>query len=159
MALISHDGKVMLKILQARLQQYVNCELSDVQVGFRKGRVTRDQIDNIRSIIENAREFLKTIYFCFIDYTKAYDYVHHNKLWKSLKDMGYQNTLRASWEICIQVKKQYLELDMKQQTGSKSGKEYVKSVFCHPAYLTYMQSKSWETLGWMKLKLESRFSG
>jgi len=81
-------SKVMLKILQARLQQYVNCELPDVQAGFRKGRGTRDQIANIRWIIKKAREFQKNIYFCFIDYAKAFDCVDHNKLWKILKEMG-----------------------------------------------------------------------
>ena len=86
--LISHAGKVMLKILQARLQQYVNRELPDVQASFRKGRGTRDQIANIRCIIKKAREFQKNIYFCFIDYAKAFDCVDHNKLWKILKDMG-----------------------------------------------------------------------
>ena len=87
-ALISHVSKVMLKILQARLQQYVNCELPDVQSGFRKGRGTIDQIANICWIIEKAREFQKNIYFCFIDYAKALDCVDHNKLWKILKEMG-----------------------------------------------------------------------
>ena len=85
--LISHASKVMLKILQARLQQYMNCELLDVQAGFRKGRGTRDWIANIRWIIEKAREFQKNIYFCFIDYAKAFDCVNHNKLWKILKEM------------------------------------------------------------------------
>ena len=109
----------MLKILQARLQQYVNCELPDVQAGFRKGRGTRDQIANIHWIIEKAREFQKNIYFCFIDYTKAFDCGDHNKLWKIWKEMEYQTTWPASWEICMQVRKQQLELDMEQQTGSK----------------------------------------
>ena len=86
-ALILHASKVMLKILQARLQQYVNCEVPDVQAGFRKGRGTRDQIANIRWIMEKAREFQKNIYFCFIDDAKAFDCVDHNKLWKILKDM------------------------------------------------------------------------
>ena len=86
-ALISHGSKVMLKILQARLQQYVNCEISDVQAGLRKGRGTRNQIANIRWIIEKAREFQKNIYFCFIDYAKAFDCVDHNKLWKTLKEV------------------------------------------------------------------------
>ena len=85
-ALISHVSKVMLKILQAKLQQYVNCELPDVQAGFRKGIGTRDQIANIHWIMEKAREFQKNIYFCFIDYAKAFDCVHHNKLWKILKE-------------------------------------------------------------------------
>jgi hypothetical protein len=85
-ALISHSSKVMLKILQAKLQQYVNCEPPDVQAGFRKGRGTRDQIANIRWIMEEAREFQKNIYFCFIDYTKAFDCVDHNKLKNSSRD-------------------------------------------------------------------------
>src|SRR5574342_21615 len=92
-ALISHTSKVMLQILQARLQQYVNRELPDVQAGFRKGRRTRDQIANIHWIIEKAREFQKNIYFCFIDYTKAFDCVDYNKLWKILKEMGIPDQL------------------------------------------------------------------
>ena len=92
-ALISHASKVILKILQARLQQYVNLELPDVQTGFRKGRGTRDQIANIHWIIEKAREFQKNIYFCFIDYAKAFDCVDHNKLWKILKEMGIPDHL------------------------------------------------------------------
>ena len=133
---------IMLKILQARLQQYVNCELPDVQAGFRKSRGTRVQIANIRWIMEKAREFQKNIYFCFIDYTKAFDCVDHNKLWKILKEMGIPDHLTCLLKICMQVKKQQLELDLEQQTGSKSGKEYVKAAYCHPAYLTYMQSTS-----------------
>ena len=109
----------MLKILQARLQQYVIHELPDLQAGFRKGRGTRDQIDNIRWIMEKAREFQKNIYFCFIDYAKAFDYVDHNKLWKFRKRWAYQTTWPASWETYMQVRKQQLELDMEQQTGSK----------------------------------------
>ena len=128
----------------------MNWELPNVQAGFRKGRGTRDQIANIRWIIKKAREFQKNIYFCFIDYAKVFDYVYHTKLWKILKEMGMLETLPASWEICMQVKKQQLELDMEQQTGSKLGKEYIKAVYCHPTYLTYMQSTSWEMLGWMK---------
>ena len=92
-ALISHASEVMLKILQARLQQYVNCELSDIQAGFRKGRGTRDQIANIRWIMETAREFQENIYFCFIDYAKAFDCVDHNKLWIILKEMGISDHL------------------------------------------------------------------
>ena len=92
-ALISHASKVMLKILQARLQQYINHELPNVPAGFRKGRGTRDQIANICWIMEKAREFQKNIYFCFIDYAKAFDCVDHNKLWKILKEMGIQDDL------------------------------------------------------------------
>ena len=108
----------MLKILQARLQQYVNQELPDVQAGFRKGRGTRDQIANIRWIMEK-QEFQKNIYFCFIDYAKAFDCVDHNKLWKILKELGIPEYLTCSWETYMQVRKQQLELDMEQQTGSK----------------------------------------
>ena len=130
-ALISHTSKVMLKILQARLQQYVNCEIPDVQAGFRKGRGTRDQIANIRWIIKKARKFQKNIYFFFIDYTKAFDCVDHNDLWKILQEMGISDHLTCLLRNCMLVKKQHLELDMQQQTGSKSGKEYVRSVYCH----------------------------
>ena len=109
----------MLKILQARLQQYMNHELPDVQAGLRKGRGTRDQIANIRWIIKEARKFQKNIYFCFIDYAKAFDCVDHNKLWKILKEMGIPDHLTCFLRICMQVRKQRLELDMEQQTASK----------------------------------------
>ena len=109
----------MLKILQARLQQYVNCELPDVQVGFRKGRGTRDQIANICRIMEKAREFQKTIYFCFLDYAKTFDCMDHNKLWKILKEMGIPDHLTSLLRNLYQFKKQQLELDMEQQPGSK----------------------------------------
>ena len=102
----------MLKILQAKLQQYMNKELPDVQAGFRKGRGTRDQIANICWIIEKAREFQKNIYFCFTDYAKTIDCVGHNKLWKILKEMGTPDHLTWLLRICMQVKKQQLELDM-----------------------------------------------
>ena len=102
--------------------------------------------------MEKAREFQKNIYFCFIDYAKAFDCVDHNKLWKIIKRNGQTNIV-VSWEICMQVKHQQLESDMDQPTGSKLGKEYVKTVYCHPAYLTSMQSTSCEILGWMNHKL------
>ena len=124
----------------------------------KKGRGTRDQIANICWIIEKAREFQKNIYFCFIDYVKAFVWITTN-YGKFLKRWEYQTTWPVSREICMQVKKQQLELDMEKQTGSKLGKEYVKSVLCHSAYLTYMQSTSWEMLDWMKHKLESRLLG
>ena len=104
----------MLKIVQARLQQYMNHELPDVQAGFRKGRGTKDPIANICWIIEKAREFQKNIYLCFIDYAKAFDCVDHHKLWKIQKEMEIPDHLPASWETCMQVKKQQLELDMEQ---------------------------------------------
>ena len=118
-ALVSHARKVMVKVLQARLQQYVNRKLPDVQAGFRKGRGIRDQIANICWIMEKAREFQKNICFCFMDYAKAFDCADHNKLWKILKVMGISTTWPASWETYMQVRKQQLELDMEQQTGSK----------------------------------------
>ena len=111
-ALVSQASKVMLKILQARLQQYVNRELPDVQAGFRKGRGTRDQIANIFWIIENATEFQKNIYLCFNDDAKAFNCVDHNKPWKALKEI-IPTILPISWETCMWVKKQQLALDMK----------------------------------------------
>ena len=99
-ALISHASKVMLKILQARFQQYVNRDLPDVQAGFRKGRGTRDQIANIHEIKDKTREFQKNIYFCFNDYVKAFDYVDHNKLWKILEEMGIPDHLACLRKLC-----------------------------------------------------------
>ena len=141
-ALISHTSKVMLKILQAGLQQYMNHELPDVQAGFRKGTGTRNQITNICWIIEKARKFQKNIYFYFIDYIKSYDCVDHNKLWKILKERGIPGHLTCLLRNLYAGQEAQLELDMEQQTGSKLGKEYVKAVYCHPVYLTYMQSTS-----------------
>ena len=146
----------MLKILQARLQQYTNWELPDVQAGFRKGRGTWDQIANLHWIIEKARKFQKKSTSHLLTMPKPLT------LWITincgifLKTWEYQSTLPASWETCMQVKKQQLEPDMKQRTGSTLGKKYVKAVYCHPVYKTYMQSTSWEMPGWMKHKLESR---
>ena len=132
----------MLKILQAMLQQYMNHELPDVQAGFRKGRGIGDQIANIRWIIEKAREFQKNTYFCFIDYTKGFDCVDHNKLWKILQEMGIPGYL-----ACI-LRNLYADQEATVRIGHgttdwfKIGNEYVKAVYCHPAYLTYMQSTS-----------------
>ena len=137
----------MLKILQARLQQYVNRELPDVQAGFRKGRGTRDQIANSHWIMEKAREFQKNIYFCFIDYAKAFDYVDHNQLWKILKEMGIPDHLTCLLRNLYAVKKQPLEPDVEQWAGSKLGKEYIKTVYYHFAYLTYIQSTPCEMPG------------
>ena len=106
----------MLKILQVRFQQYVNCEIPDVQAGFRKGRGTRYQIANMCWIIEKAREFQKNIYLCFIDYAKAFDCVDHNTLWKILKDVGIPDHLTS---LLRNLYAGQLELDMEQQTGSK----------------------------------------
>ena len=131
----------MLKILQAKLQQYMNCELPEFQAGFRKGRGIRDQIANICWIIKKAREFQKNIYFCFIDHAKAFDCVDHNKLWKILKEMVILDhltlllrNLYASQEATIRT--------VHGTTVSKLGKKHIKAVYCHPAYLNYMQSTS-----------------
>ena len=140
----------MLKTLQTRLQQYVNQELPDVQAG------NRDQTVNICWIIEKAREFQKNIYFCFFDYAKAFDCMDHNKLENSSREMGipdhlmcFLRNLYAGQEATVKT----------GQTGSKLGKEYIKVVCCHFAYLTSRQSTSCETMGWMKHKLESRLQG
>ena len=135
-ALISHASKVMLKILQARLQQYMNHELSDVQAGFRKGRGTRDQIANINCIIKKAREFQKNIYFCFTDYAKAFDYVDHNKLWKILKEKGLPYHLTCLLRNLYAGQEATVRTGRGQWTGSKLGKEYVQAEYCHPAYVT-----------------------
>ena len=125
----------MLKILQARLQQYVNCELPDVQAGFRKRRGTRDQIANISWIIEKAREFQK-IYFCFIDYARAFDCVDHNKLWKILKEMGIPDVLRNLYAG--------QEATVRTEHGTTDwfqiGQGVCQGCILSPVYLTYMQS-------------------
>ena len=150
----------MLKILQVRLQYYMNCVHPDVQAGFRKGRRTSDQIANIHWIIKKPREFQKNILlFCCLRQSLwlcGWITTNCGKFWKRWE---YQTTWPASWEIRMQVRKQQLELDLEEQTGFKMGKEYVKAIYCHPVYLTYMQSTSWEMLGWMKQKLESRLPG
>ena len=132
----------MLKILRARLQQYMNHELPDTQAGFRYGKGTRDQIANICWIIKKVREFQKNVYFYFIDYVKAFDCVDHNKLWKILKEMGIPDHL-----ICL-LRNLYSGQEATVRTGHgttdwfQKEKEYVKAVYCHPVYLTYMQSTS-----------------
>ena len=128
----------------------MNREPPDIQAGFEKGRRTRDQNANMFRIIEKAQEFQKNICFCFIDYDKAFNSVDHNELWKILKEMGIPDHLTCLLRNHMQVKKQQLELDMEQWTGSKLGRECVKAVYCHSAYLTYTQSTSCKMLGWMK---------
>ena len=127
-------------------------ELPDVQAGFQRGRGTRDQIASICWIIEKAGEFQKNI--CFDDHTKAFDCVDHNKLWKILQEMGIPDHLTCLLRNLMWAEKQQLEPDMEQLTGSRLGKEYVKPIYCHPAYLTYMQSTSCEMPGWMNHKVE-----
>ena len=140
----------MFKILQVRLQQYMNHELPDVQAGFRKGRGTRDQIANIHWVMEKAREFQKSIYFCFIDYAKALDCVDHNKLWKILKEMGISGHL-----TCL-LRNLYAGQEATIRTGHGTtdwfqiGKGVHQGCILSPFYLTYMQSTSCEMPGLMK---------
>jgi len=142
----------MLKILQAKLQHYVNQELPDGQAGFRKGRGNRDQV-----VIEKAREFQKTIYL-FVEYARVIDCVDHNKLWKILREIGIPDHLPFLLRN-LYAGQEVTELDIEQRTGSKLLKEYIKAIYCHPAYLTYMQSIPYEMPGWIKHKLESRLQG
>ena len=144
-ALISHASKVMLKIPQVRLQQYVNWELPDVQAGFRKGRGTRDHISNINWIIEKAREFQKKSTSALLTTLKLW-LCGSQQTGKFFKRWEYYTTLPASWEFCMHVKKQQLEPDMDQQASSKLGKEYLKAVYCHPVYLTSMHIPSCQML-------------
>jgi len=133
--------------------------LPDVQAGFRKGRGTRDQIANICWIIKKATEFQINIYFCFIDYAKAFDCVDHNKLWKILKEMGIPDHLTCLLRNLYAGQEATVRTEHGTTNCFQIGKEYIKAVYCHLAYLTYMQSTSWETLDWMKHKLESRLPG
>ena len=158
-ALISHISKVMLNILQARLQQYMNHELPNVQAGFRKGRGTRDQIANILCIMEKAREFQKNIYFCFIDYAKSFDCVDHNKLWKILKEMGIPDHLTCLLRNMYAGQEAAVRTEHETTNLFQIGKGVFKAVYRHPAYLTYMLNTSYVVLGWMKHKLESRLLG
>ena len=158
-ALISHTSKGMFKILQARLQQYVNREFPDVQVGFSKGRGTRDQMSTSVGSSKKQESSRKTATSALLTMPKPLIVWIAANCGKFFKRWEYQTTWPASSEICMQVKKQQLELDMEQQIGSKSGKEYIKAVYCHPDYLTYMQSTLWEMPGWMKHTLQSGLPG
>ena len=128
----------MFNVLQARHQKYMKWEIPDLQDGLRKGRGTRDQIANNCWMIEKTREFQKNIYFFFIDYTKDFDGVVHSKLWKILKEMGIPDHLPASWETCMQIKKQQLEPDMEKWTVSELGKKYIKVVYWHRLFNLYI---------------------
>ena len=133
--------------------------LQDSQAGSRKGRETRDQIANICWIIEKAREFQKNIYFCFIDYAKAFHCLDLNKLWKILKEMEIPDHVTCLLRNLYAGQEATVTTGHGTQTGSKSGKEYVKAVYCHPAYLTCVQSTSCEMLGWIMHKLKSGLPG
>ena len=158
-ALLSQPSKVMLKILQASLQQYMNHELPDVQAGLKKGRGNREKISKICWIIEKTKEFQKIIYLCFINYTRGFDCVYHNKLWKILNEMGTPDHL-----TCL-LRNLYADQEATVRTGHGTsdwfqiGKGVHQGCILSPAYLTYMRSTSWEMLGWRKHKLESRLLG
>ena len=151
--LISHASKVMLKILQARLQQYVNHELPGVQAGFRKGRGSRYLLQTSTGSSKKQRSSRKTSTSALLTMPKLLTVWITINCGKFFNRWEYQTTWPASWETCMQVRKQQLEMDMEQQTDFKKGKEYIKALYCHLAYLTYMQSTSWETLGRRKNKL------
>ena len=149
----------MLKILQARLQQYMSCELPDVQAGFRKGRGTRDQFANIRWIIKKARELQKNIYFCFTDYAKAFDCVDHSKLWKILKEMGISDHL-----TCL-LRNLYAGQEAEVRTGHETkewfqvGKGVRQGCILSPCLFNLYAEYIMRMLGWKKHKQESRFLG
>ena len=145
----------MLKILQAKRQQYVNHELPDVQAGFRKGRGTRDQIANIHWIIEKAREFQEKHLLLLYWLCQSLWLCGSQQTVENSERDGNTKSLDLPSEKSVSRSRGKLEPDMEQQTGSKLGQEYLKAVYCHPAYLTDTQSTSWEMLGWMKHKLES----
>ena len=147
----------MLKIFQARLQQYGNQELPEVQAGFRKGRETRDQIANNCWITEKSRESQKNI--CFIDNVKAFDCVYHNKLWKILKEMGIPDHLTCLLRNLYAGQEATVRTVRHGTMDSFQIGKYVKAAYCHPVYLTYMQRTLCEMPGWMKHKLESRLQG
>ena len=158
-ALLSHNSKVMLKVLQARLQQYVNHELPDVQAGFRKGRGTRNQIANICWIMEKAREFQKNIYFCFIDCAKAFDCVDHNQLWKILKEMGIPD------HLIFLLRNLYAGQEATVRTGHGTtdwfqiGKGVRQGCILPPFLFNLYAEYIMRNTGWKKHKLESRLLG
>ena len=137
----------------------MNSELPDVQAGFRRGRGTRDQIANIHWIIEKVRELQKNIYLCLIDYAKAFDCVDHNKLWKILQELGIPDHLTCLLRNLYASQKATVRTGHGTMNWFKIGKELIKAVYCHLAFLTYMQNTSCKMSGWMKHKLESRLPG
>ena len=147
----------MFKILQGKLQQYMNWELPDVQAGFRKGRRTRGQIANIHWLIETAREFQKNIYFCFIDYAKAFNCVDHNKLWKILQEMGIPDHLTCLLRNLCAGQEATFRTRYGKMDWFQIRKGVCRGCILSPVYLTYIQGTSHKMAGWMKQKLESGF--
>ena len=156
--MISHASKVMLKILQPGCSKKWTMNFQMFKLILEKAEEQEIKLPTSAGLLKKQESSRKTSFLLYW-LCQSLDCVDHNKLWKILKETGIPDTWPDSWQICMQVRKQQLELDVEQQTGSKSGKEYVKAVYCHPVYLTYMQSTSWETLGWKKHKLESRLPG
>ena len=148
----------MLKILKVRLQQYTE-NFQMFKMDLEKAEEPEIKLPTSVELQKKQENSRKTTISASLTTLKLLTVWITTNCRKFLKRWEYQTTLPASWEICVQVRKQQLELDMEQQTGSKSGKEYITAVYCHPAYLTYMQSTSWETLDWKKHKLESRLPG
>ena len=144
LALISHDSKVMLKILQAMLQQYMDHELPDVQAGFRKGRGTRDQIANICWMIEKTREFQKNIDFCFIDYAKAFDCVDHNKLWKILKEMGISDHLTCLLRNLHAGQEEIVRTRHETTDWFQRGKGVAQGCILSPCLFNFFTSSFWQ---------------
>ena len=149
----------MFKILQARLQQYVNCELPDGQAGFRKDRGTELKLPTSTGSLKKWESSRKTFISALLTMPKPLTVWITTNCGEFLKRWEYQTTLPVFWETCLQVKKKPSKADMEQLTGSKLGKEYDKAIYCHPVYLTYMQNTSCEMLSWMNHKLESRLLG
>ena len=149
----------MLNILQARLQQYMNCELPDVQAGFRKGRGTRDQIANILQIMEKAREFQKNVYFCFIDYAKAFNCVDHNQLWKILKEMGIPDHLTYLWRNLYAGQETTVRTGHGTTEWFQIGKGVHQGCILSPCLFNLYAEYIMRNAGWKKHKLESRLLG
>ena len=145
--------------LSSQASKYVNRELPDIQAGFKRAEESEIKLQTFAGSLKKQESSRKTSTSALLTTPKPVTVWITTNCGKFLKRWAYQATWPASWEICMQVRKQQLELDMEQQTVSKWGKEYIEAVYCHPAYLTSMQSTSWETLGWMKHKLESRLPG
>ena len=158
-ALISHASKVMLKISKPGFSSMWTMNFQMFRLGLEKAEEPEIKLPISVGSLKKWEHFRKTSTSVLWTMPKPLTVQITINCGKFLKRWEYQTTWPAFWEICMQFRKQQLELDMEQQTGSKSRKEYVKAVYCHPACLTYMQSTSWEMLGWMKCKLESRFPG
>ena len=159
MAPISHDSKVLLKILKSGFNSMWTMKFQMFRLDLEKVEEPEIKLPTSIGSLKEQKSSRKTSISALLTMPKPLTAWITTNCGKFLKRWEYQTTWPASWEVCMQVRKQQLELDMEQQTGSKQEKEYIKAVHCHPAYLTYMQSTSWETLDWIKHKLDSRLLG